>query len=167
MQPDGVGFLGESSNVIVNAGAFLTRIRCRLTATYGLQRYGRSNGRGEYTNSMNGWRTSSVVSTEERCRSGNDYHGCFEELAGTCRQKRVALQDASWKGCQFKGHPMSHEELAAEILEAGTDVTARTTHVKRTKPSSSLKDIGVVTNSRCQCEGQGSSIKHFESRSPY
>ncbi len=25
MQPDGVGFLGESSNVIVNAGAFLTR----------------------------------------------------------------------------------------------------------------------------------------------
>ncbi|KAK0435897.1 hypothetical protein EV421DRAFT_1157758 [Armillaria borealis] len=69
MQPDGEGYLGDSPSVIVDTGAFLTWIRCHLTAaTYGqsmLQRHGLSNGRGEYTNSMNGWRTSSVVSAEE------------------------------------------------------------------------------------------------------
>ncbi len=36
----------------------------------------------------------------ERCRSGNDYHGCFEELADTYGQKRIASQSAGWKGGQ-------------------------------------------------------------------
>ncbi len=77
----------------------LFRHRCHsllvLTATYGqsmLQRYELSNGRGEYTNSMNGWRTSSVFrqrKSGEGCCSENVHHGCFEAVAGTYRQCEV------------------------------------------------------------------------------
>ncbi|PBK80734.1 hypothetical protein ARMGADRAFT_1039883 [Armillaria gallica] len=86
-------------------------------AIYATRRMGSQTDEGS-TNSMDGWRTNSVVSVAERCRSENDHRGCFEAVAGTYRHKWVASQDTDWR--DVNGNPMSLEELAAE---AGSDTT--------------------------------------------
>ncbi|PBK72043.1 hypothetical protein ARMSODRAFT_972737 [Armillaria solidipes] len=156
MQPDGVGYLGDSQSVIVEAGAFLTcKLKIYIKSNLQLivpHRDKMPDVWPEYATTLRAVkRTRGVYEFDERM--ANEFCGFGrgsqenDAVAGmTVSRRLLAPTDRNgllhkMQGCQFaipKGNPTSHEEPAAEVLEAGSDTTARTTRVKRTKPSNSL-----------------------------